>query len=687
MDSSKVVAASEKEQKPAGKESEETPSEPSITSYGMLTPSGEKCRSLETVISRLEMLNLGKKTLDIPALLLTSLEEMNPDELRRFQSYLSSGWMLGFPPIPESQLENTDRQDTVDQMVKSYGPERAVRNTGRILRKMDRDDLAEKLQRDHTRVLLLTSLQELTEGQLKKFQSSGRRFGFPLIPESQLENTDRRNTMDQMVKSYGLEGAVSNTLWILRRINLYDLAERLQRDHKRATTWRRDSSDSDKWRRRKEGLVMRRPSMMDVPALLLTGLEELTEEQLKTFQFYLTSVQLLGFPPIPERQLENTDRQDTVDQIVKRYDPEGAVRITLKILKGMNLDDLAEKLERDYIRVLLLTTLQELTEDQLKKFQSSGRMLGFPPIPERQLENTDRQDTVYQMVKSYGPERAVRNTIWILRWMKRHDVAQKLERDHTRATTWWRDSSDSDKWRMRKEGLVMRRPSMLDVPALLLTGLEELTEEQLKIFQFDLSSDQLPGFPPIPESQLENTDRQNTVDQMVKRYGPEGAVRNTLKILRRMNLDDLAEKLERDHTRGEPSGPEEAVEITPEILKKMNWDDLSKKIERERFPEDFEPEDYDQEDNGTYRFQCPSAGLFQCSITGLVFRMEGEGEVLYRTVHWDRRLLSQRGKRPAGPLFMFRCLKGSVSQLHLPHCQMHSGGGCDFLSVAHVTDD
>ncbi|XP_052357848.1 caspase recruitment domain-containing protein 8-like [Oncorhynchus keta] len=67
--------------------------------------------------------------------------------------------------------------------------------------------------------------------------------------------------------------------------------------------------------------------------------------------------------------------------------------------------------------------------------------------------------------------------------------------------------------------------------------------------------------------------------------------------------------------------------------------------------------------------------------------MEGEGEVLYRTVPWDRRLLSQRGKRPAGPLFMFRCLKGSVSQLHLPHCQIYNSGGCEFLSVAHVTDD
>ncbi|KAK6300942.1 hypothetical protein J4Q44_G00290400 [Coregonus suidteri] len=67
--------------------------------------------------------------------------------------------------------------------------------------------------------------------------------------------------------------------------------------------------------------------------------------------------------------------------------------------------------------------------------------------------------------------------------------------------------------------------------------------------------------------------------------------------------------------------------------------------------------------------------------------MEGEGEVLYRTVPWDRRLLAQRGKRPAGPLFKFTCLKGSVCQLHLPHCEIYPGDGCDFLSVAHVTDD
>ncbi|XP_064815499.1 caspase recruitment domain-containing protein 8-like isoform X2 [Oncorhynchus masou masou] len=275
---------------------------------------------------------------------------------------------------------------------------------------------------------------------------------------------------------------------------------------------------------------------------------------------------------------------------------------------------------------------------------------------------------------------------------EREQMSAGTERDKLPSTSSGRLTPSGEK-RRGLETVISRLEMLnvgkktLDISALLLTGLEELTEEQLKTFQSNLTTIQTLGFPPIPESQLENTDRQVTVDQMVKRYGPERAVRNTLRILREMDLDDL-----------------------------------SKKIERERFPED-----YNQEDSGTYRlecpsaglfqcpsaglfqcpsaglfqcpsaglfqcpsaglFQCPSAGLFQCSITGLVFRMEGEGEVLYRTVHWDMRLLSQSGKRPAGPLFMFTCLKGSVSQLHLPHCEICPGGGCDFLSVAHVTDD
>ncbi|XP_029935772.1 NACHT, LRR and PYD domains-containing protein 1b allele 3-like [Myripristis murdjan] len=101
----------------------------------------------------------------------------------------------------------------------------------------------------------------------------------------------------------------------------------------------------------------------------------------------------------------------------------------------------------------------------------------------------------------------------------------------------------------------------------------------------------------------------------------------------------------------------------------------------------FTPEISDDENSEIYRFQCTSPGLYQCSVTGLVFNMKGEGDVTYRIVHWDRRLLAQHHKKPAGPLFDIRCQQQSVCQLHLPHCEIRSTGACQFLSVAHVTDE
>ncbi|XP_039473384.1 NACHT, LRR and PYD domains-containing protein 1a-like isoform X1 [Oreochromis aureus] len=92
-------------------------------------------------------------------------------------------------------------------------------------------------------------------------------------------------------------------------------------------------------------------------------------------------------------------------------------------------------------------------------------------------------------------------------------------------------------------------------------------------------------------------------------------------------------------------------------------------------------------DDETYLFQCSCAGLYQCSVTGLVFVMKGEGDVVYRTVPWNRRLLAQHHKKPAGPLFDIKCQQQSVCQLHLPHCELISTGGGQFLEVAHVNDE
>ncbi|XP_067087591.1 uncharacterized protein [Osmerus mordax] len=99
------------------------------------------------------------------------------------------------------------------------------------------------------------------------------------------------------------------------------------------------------------------------------------------------------------------------------------------------------------------------------------------------------------------------------------------------------------------------------------------------------------------------------------------------------------------------------------------------------------PEFTSQPSETLYRLQCPHAGLFQCRLTGLAFQMEGEGEVLYKTVQWDEGLLHSTGQTPAGPLFNISCPQGSVCQLHLPHCEIPSGEGVDSLCVAHISGD
>ncbi|XP_050954195.1 NACHT, LRR and PYD domains-containing protein 1-like [Labeo rohita] len=88
-----------------------------------------------------------------------------------------------------------------------------------------------------------------------------------------------------------------------------------------------------------------------------------------------------------------------------------------------------------------------------------------------------------------------------------------------------------------------------------------------------------------------------------------------------------------------------------------------------------------------FRFECPYAGQFRCSLTSLVFVMKGEGEVLYKTVSWDPHSLDGLGEmKPAGPLYDINCSDGSISGLHLPHCEIFSEEDMDCLAIAHLTD-
>uniref|UniRef100_A0A668RUE9 FIIND domain-containing protein n=1 Tax=Oreochromis aureus TaxID=47969 RepID=A0A668RUE9_OREAU len=127
------------------------------------------------------------------------------------------------------------------------------------------------------------------------------------------------------------------------------------------------------------------------------------------------------------------------------------------------------------------------------------------------------------------------------------------------------------------------------------------------------------------------------------------------------------------------------TEIEKELQLKLEKDILNSSPDM--LLNEFTPVITDDFDDENYTFQCSCPGLYQCSVTGLVFLMKGEGDVVYRTVPWNRRLLTQHHKKPAGPLFDITCQQQSVCQLCLPHCEIISTGGGQFLQVAHVKDE
>uniref|UniRef100_A0A4W5RAL6 Pyrin domain-containing protein n=1 Tax=Hucho hucho TaxID=62062 RepID=A0A4W5RAL6_9TELE len=78
---------------------------------------------------------------------------------------------------------------------------------------------------------LLKIMEDLGSDDLKRFQwflTQGVLKAYTPIPKSCLENGDRIDTVDKMVQSYTLDGAVTITLKILMKMNQNSLAEKLK---------------------------------------------------------------------------------------------------------------------------------------------------------------------------------------------------------------------------------------------------------------------------------------------------------------------------------------------------------------------------------------------------------------------------------------------------------------------------
>ncbi|XP_073349977.1 NACHT, LRR and PYD domains-containing protein 3-like [Pagrus major] len=84
--------------------------------------------------------------------------------------------------------------------------------------------------------------------------------------------------------------------------------------------------------------------MAAVTGLLLETLEDLGDEELRTFKWFLQHDEILeDIPAIPKSHLEKADRLDTLDLIVQTYN-EQSVKVVKKVLTKINRNDLVQGL-------------------------------------------------------------------------------------------------------------------------------------------------------------------------------------------------------------------------------------------------------------------------------------------------------------------------------------------------------
>ena len=79
--------------------------------------------------------------------LLKTLEDLKEDEFKKFKWFLKEDDILeDFKGIPVAQLEKAGREDTVDLMVQKYQDHGALQLTKKVLEKISRKDLVQRLQ-------------------------------------------------------------------------------------------------------------------------------------------------------------------------------------------------------------------------------------------------------------------------------------------------------------------------------------------------------------------------------------------------------------------------------------------------------------------------------------------------------------------------------------------------------------
>ncbi|KAM6159432.1 NACHT, LRR and PYD domains-containing protein 6 [Rhynchocyon petersi] len=169
--------------------------------------------------------------------------------------------------------------------------------------------------------------------------------------------------------------------------------------------------------------------------LLLTALEDLSQEQLKRFRHKLRNAS--EGRNIPWGRLENADAIDLVERLVEFYGPQGALKVARKSLKNSDVRDVAERLKEQQLQRLGPLTSKQLSLSEYRRKYREHVLHLHAKVKERNArsvkitkrftklliapENADPEDEVLGSAEEPEPRRARRSNTDTFNRLYRHD--------------------------------------------------------------------------------------------------------------------------------------------------------------------------------------------------------------------------------------------------------------------------
>ncbi|XP_031152992.1 NACHT, LRR and PYD domains-containing protein 12-like [Sander lucioperca] len=133
---------------------------------------------------------------------------------------------------------------------------------------------------------------------------------------------------------------------------------------------------------------------------LLKTLEDLKEDEFKKFKWYLQQQDILeGYQSIKVSKLENADRLDTVDVMVKTFNLHGALKVTKKVLEKINRNDLVQSLPDTSSGPEESVDVSDFGKTENRGTPSSQSKDGMVPVPKPALHISKYQEKIQPNLK------------------------------------------------------------------------------------------------------------------------------------------------------------------------------------------------------------------------------------------------------------------------------------------------